>query len=139
VTDSAFTAEETRWLKTWDDKRAQVQSGDMTPEDLSEWAWKDKVLNAVNVTLQRMKRSERPGIDSRRSDNTWVTVAAERGWRKEDLSALAFQTLAVVYQRLKDRGHEFDVDWMASANGVVVVSVNVKNLRDFLQRRQKAD
>ena len=62
-----------------------------------------------------------------------------RGWRKEDLSPVAFQALAYVYQRLKDRGHEFDVDWMSSVNGVVSVSINVKNLREFQQRRQKAD
>ena len=139
MTDGEYSAEETRWLKTWDEKLGQLQGGELTPEGLCEWAWKDKVLNAVNVTLQRMKRSERPGIDARKNDNTWVTVAAERGWRKEDLSPVAFQALAYVYQRLKDRGHDFDVDWMSSVNGVVSVSINVKNLREFQQRRQKAD
>ncbi|HUF48764.1 MAG TPA: hypothetical protein VMM93_13185 [Vicinamibacterales bacterium] len=139
MTDGEYTAEEARWLKTWDDKLAQLASGAMTADDVCQWMWKDKVLNAINVTLQRMKRAERPGLDARRSDNTWVTVAAERGRRKEDLSALAFQTLAFVYQRLKDRGHEFDVDWMATSNGVVVVSVNVKALREFSERRKKSD
>jgi hypothetical protein len=135
VTDAAFSAEEQRWLKAWDDKLQQFADGTMTVDDVLEWTWKNKVLNAINVTLQRIKRSERPGIDPRRNDNTWVTVAAERGQRKEEMSGLALQALSYVYQRLKDRGHEFDVDWMATANGVVVISINVRNLREFQNRR----
>jgi len=135
VTDAAFSAEEQRWLKAWDDKLQQLADGTMAADDVLEWTWKNKVLNAINVTLQRIKRSERPGMDPRRNDNTWVTVAAERGSRKEDASALALQALSYVYQRLKDRGHEFDVDWMATTNGVVVISINVRNLREFLNRR----
>lgn len=135
MTDAAFSAEEQRWLKAWDDKLQQLADGTMAADDVLEWTWKNKVLNAINVTLQRIKRSERPGMDPRRNDNTWVTVAAERGSRKEDASALALQALSYVYQRLKDRGHEFDVDWMATTNGVVVISINVRNLREFLNRR----
>jgi hypothetical protein len=137
VTDQGFTGEERRWLKTWDDKLRQVGAGEMTEDDLCTWVWRNKVLNAINVTLQRMKRSERPGIDTRREDSTWVTVAAERGHKKEDLSPLAFRALAYVYARLRERGHDFDVDWMASANGVVVVSINVKALRAFQERKQR--
>jgi hypothetical protein len=94
LNDEGFTAEERRWLKTWDDKLRQVADGEMTAEDLCEWAWRNKVLNAINVTLQRIKRSERPGSDPRREDSTWVTVAAERGRKKEDISPLAVQALA---------------------------------------------
>lgn len=135
MTDDSFTAEERRWLKAWDEKRQQVANGTMTAADVCAWAWKNKVLNAISVTLQRIKRAERPGIDARRHDNTWVTVAAERGATKEDISPLALQALAHVYERLKHRGHEFDVDWMATANGVVVISINVKALREFRARR----
>lgn len=135
MTDAVFSAEEQRWLKAWDDKLQQLADGTMTADDVLEWTWKNKVLNAINVTLQRIRRSERPGMDPRRNDNTWVTVAAERGRRKEDMSGLALQALSYVYKRLQDRGHEFDVDWMATANGVIVISINVKNLREFQNRR----
>lgn len=136
MTDEGFTAEEQRWLGTWDDKTARIASGEMTPEALCDWAWRDKVLNAINVTIQRIKRSERQaGMDARRRDNTWVTIAAERGTRKEDLSPLALRTFAHVYERLRERGHDFDVDWMATSSGVVVISVNVKELRTFMANR----
>jgi hypothetical protein len=135
VTDDGFTAEEQRWLAVWDDKRRQVTDGTLTADAVLEWAWKNKVLNAVNVTIQRIKRSERPGRDSRRTDNTWVTVAAERGARKEDASPLAVQTLTYVTDRLRERGHDFDVDWMASSRGVVAMHVNVKALRAFMLKK----
>jgi hypothetical protein len=135
VPDKAYTAEERRWLRGWNERRQQVADGTMTAEALFEWAWKDKVLNAINVTIQRIKRSERPGMDPRRNDSTWVTVVAEPGRKKEDLSVLGVQAFAYVFQRLKERDHEFDVDWMATANGVVVLSVNVKALRAFMERR----
>jgi hypothetical protein len=122
----------------WDDKLKQVADGTMTAEDVMDWAWKKKVLNAVNVTIQRIKRSQRPGHDPRRHDNTWVTVAAERGSRREEISPLARQTLAYVVAKLEQRGHAFDVDWMATSNGVVVVSINIKALREFMQRRPAA-
>jgi hypothetical protein len=138
VTDDAFTAEERRWLAVWDDKRRQVEEGTLTSDDVLEWAWKNKVLNAINVTIQRIKRSERPGRDSRRTDNTWVTVAAERGTAKDDASPLAKQTLAFVIERLKERGHEFDVDWMASSRGVIAMHVNVKALRAYMLKKTEA-
>jgi hypothetical protein len=138
VTDDAFTAEEQRWLAVWDDKRRQVDDGTLSTDDVLEWAWKNKVLNAINVTIQRIKRSERPGRDSRRTDNTWVTVAAERGAAKDDASPLAKQTLAYVIERLKERGHDFDVDWMASSRGVIAMHVNVKALRAFMLRKSDA-
>jgi hypothetical protein len=122
----------------WDDKLKQVADGTMTAEDVRDWAWKKKVLNAINVTIQRIKRSQRPGHDPRRHDNTWVTVAAERGSRREEISPLARQTLAYVVAKLEQRGHAFDVDWMATSNGVVVVSINIKALREFMQRRPAA-
>ena len=78
VTDDVFTAEERRWLAVWDDKRQQVAAGTMTEDEVREWVWQNKVVNAISVTIQRIKRSQRPGRDSRRTDNTWVTVAAER-------------------------------------------------------------
>ncbi len=135
VTDDVFTAEEQRWLAVWDDKRQQVADGALAVDDVLEWAWKNKVLNAVNVTIQRIKRSEKPGRDPRRTDNTWITVAAERGTRKEDASPLAVQTLSFVVERLKERGHEFDVDWMASSRGVIAMHINVKALRAFMQKK----
>lgn len=135
MTDDGFTAEERRWLKTWSEKKEKVEAGEMTASDLCDWVWRDKVLNAVNVTIQRIKRSERPGMDPRRRDNTWVTLAAEIGTRKEDMSVLALQALSVVFERLKARGHEFDVDWMPTARGVIVLSVNIKELRTFMERR----
>ena len=137
VTDDAFTAEEQRWLAVWDERLRQVADGGLTAEAVHEWAWKNKVLNAINVTIQRIKHSERPGRDSRRTDNTWVTVAAERGAHKEDASPLAVQTLTYVTDRLKERGHEFDVDWMASSRGVVVMHVNVKALRAYMLRKNE--
>lgn len=135
VTDDVFTAEEQRWLAVWDDRRQQVADGALTVDDVLEWAWKNKVLNAINVTIQRIKRSEKPGRDPRRTDNTWVTVAAERGARKEDASPLAVQTLTHVIERLKARGHEFDVDWMASSRGVVAMHIHVKALRAFMHKK----
>lgn len=137
MADDDFTAEERRWLEVWDEKRKQVADGVMTPAEVMEWTWKNKVLNAVNVTLQRIKRSRQPGRDPRRDDNTWVTVAAERGTRNEDTSQLAVDTLAYVCRRLEERGHEFHVDWMASARGVIVISINVKSLREYLNRKQE--
>lgn len=128
------TAEEQRWLDVWEDKRKQVADGTMRPADVYAWAWKNKVLNAITVTIQRIKRADRPGRDSRRSDNTWVTVAAERGDKKEDISPLAVETLDYVVKRLEERGHVFDVDWMATSSGVVVISINVKALRAFKNR-----
>lgn len=136
MTHDAFTAEERRWLEVWDDKCKQVADGTMTVDDVCAWAWKNKVLNAINVTIQRIKRSERPGRDPRRHDNTWVTVAAERGHRKEDTSPLAQQALDYVVEKLEARGHVFDVDVMATSNGVVVISVNVKALREFMNRKK---
>ena len=79
VTEDAFTAEERRWLAVWDEKRQQIATGAMSAADVREWVWQNKVLNAINVTIQRIKRSHQPGRDIRRTDNTWVTVAAERG------------------------------------------------------------
>jgi hypothetical protein len=131
VTDDRYTAEEQRWLEVWDDKVRQVAEGGMSADDVMQWIWKKQVLNAISVTIQRIKRSERPGLDSRRRDNTWVTVSAERVSRKEDVSPLAQQTLAFVLERLTERGHEFDVDVMASSSGLVVSSVNVKGLRRY--------
>ena len=138
MTDDRYTTEERRWLAVWDDKLKQVADGTLTAEDVMDWAWKKKVLNAINVTIQRIKRSQRPGHDPRRHDNTWVTVAAERGSRREEISPLARQTLAYVVAKLEQRGHAFDVDWMATSNGVVVVSINIKALREFMQRRPAA-
>jgi len=138
MTDETYTTEERRWLEVWDDKRQQVASGAMSVDAVLEWTWKNKVLNAINVTIQRIKRSEKPGLDPRRHDNTWVTLAAERGRKKEDISPLAIQALTYVYGRLKDRGHDFDVDWMASVNGVVAISINVKSLREYMKRRAAA-
>jgi len=138
MTDETYTTEERRWLEVWDDKREKVSTGAMTVEEVLDWTWKNKVLNAINVTIQRIKRSHKPGLDPRRHDNTWVTLAAERGQKREDISALAIQALAHVYRRLKERGHDFDVDWMASVNGVVVISVNVKSLREYMKRRAAA-
>ncbi|MEZ5316813.1 MAG: hypothetical protein R2752_05380 [Vicinamibacterales bacterium] len=135
MTGGEFSAEEQRWLATWEPKRQAVADGTMRPEDVYDWAWKKKVLNAINVTIQRIKRSERPGHDPRRYDNTWVTVAAERGQSKDDMSSLATGALAYVVGRLEERGHEFDVDWMARSSGVVVISINIKALREFMRRR----
>jgi hypothetical protein len=132
VTDvSTPTAEEQRWLDVWDSKRQQVADGTMTPDDVYAWVWKNKVLNAISVTIQRIKRSEKPGRDPKRQDNTWVTVAAERGHKKDDMSPLGTGALAYVVERLNERGHSFDVDWMATSGGVVVISVNVKSLRTW--------
>jgi hypothetical protein len=136
--DETPTAEEQRWLAVWEDKRQAVADGRMTHAEVCEWAWKNKVLNAINVTIQRIKRSDRPGRDPRRTVNTWVTVAAERGRTKEDASPLAVETLNYVVKRLTDRGHEFDVDWMVSSRGVIVISINVKELRAFMERKAAA-
>lgn len=135
MTDDAFTAEERRWLAFWDDKRQQVVAGTMTEDDVREWVWQNKVLNAISVTIQRIKRSERPGRDKRRTDNTWVTVAAERGTSRDDVSPLAVRTLGYVVERLVERGHEFDVDWMVTSRGLIVISINVKALRAYMNRR----
>ena len=132
------TAEEQRWLSVWEDKRRQVADGSLTPDRLREWVWKNKVLNAITVTIQRIKRSERPGRDARRTDSTWVTVAAERGASKEDTSQLAIDTLNYVVGKLEARGHDFDVDWMVSSRGVIVISINVKALRAFMSRKGSA-
>jgi hypothetical protein len=132
VTDDRYTAEERRWLVVWDEKLGQVADGTMRPDEVSEWVWRKKVLNAINVTIQRIKRSERPGRDPRRNDNTWVTVAAERARGTEELSHLARQVLTYIVDRLAERGHEFDVDQMATSSGIVVVSINVKALRRFM-------
>ncbi len=128
------TAEERRWLDVWNDKRNQVAAGTMTADDVCAWAWKNRVLNAISVTIQRIKRSDRPGRDPRRTDNTWVTVAAELGEKKEDISPLAVQALDYVVKRLQERGHVFDVDWMVTSSGVIVISINVKALRAFQNR-----
>jgi len=132
VTDDQFTTEERRWLTVWDEKVKQAADGAMSAAEVCEWVWRKKVLNAINVTIQRIKRSEQPGRDPRRNDNTWVTVAAERGRSKDDLSDLARQALVHVVERLTQRGHEFDVDQMATSSGVLVVSINVKSLRRFM-------
>ena len=139
MTDDAFTAEERRWLAVWDDKRHQAESGTMTEDDVREWVWQNKVLNAISVTIQRIKRSQKPGRDLRRTDNTWVTIAAERGQSRDDVSALATHTLAYVVQRLVEREHEFDVDWMVTSRGLIVISINVKGLRAFMNRRTAED
>jgi hypothetical protein len=138
VPDEVPTAEEQRWLSVWEEKRRQVADGTLTADQVHEWAWKNKVLNAITVTIQRIKRSERPGRDPRRTDNTWVTVAAERGASKEDTSQLAIDTLNYVVGKLEARGHEFVVDWMVSSRGVIVISINVKALRAFMSRKQTA-
>lgn len=138
MTDEAFTAEERRWLAVWDDKLQQVAAGTMIEDDVREWVWQNKVLNAISVTIQRIKRSERPGRDSRRNDNTWVTVAAERGTTRDDVSPLAVATLGYVVERLVERGHEFDVDWMITSRGLIVISINVKGLRAHMSRRAAA-
>lgn len=119
----------------WDDKRQQVATGAMRVDDVREWVWQNKVVNAISVTIQRIKRSNQPGRDSRRTDNTWVTVAAERGSTKEDVSPLAMETLAYVVERLTERSHSFDVDIMVTSRGLVVISVNVKGLRAYMERR----
>lgn len=139
VTDDAFTAEERRWLAVWDEKLRQVADGAMTEDDVREWVWQNKVLNAISVTIQRIKRSQKPGRDLRRTDNTWVTVAAERGASREDVSALATSSLAYVVKKLVERGHEFDVDWMVTSRGLIVISINVKGLRAYMNRRSAAD
>jgi hypothetical protein len=136
ATGDGFAAEERRWLAWWDARVSDVASGAMRAEDVCDWVWKKKVLNAINVTIQRIKRAERPGLDPRRNDNTWVTVAAERGRSAEDVSPLARQTLDCIAGKLDARGHVFDVDWMPRSSGVVVISINVKALREFMQRRQ---
>ena len=133
--DDTPTAEEQRWLAVWDEKRRAVAEGRMSHADVCEWAWKNKVLNAISVTIQRIKRSDRPGRDPRRTVNTWVTVAAERGTTKEDASPLAVEALDYVVRRLEERGHAFDVDWMVTSRGVIVISVNVKELRAFMNRK----
>lgn len=138
VTDEVFTAEERRWLAVWDEKLQQVASGAMAADDVREWVWQNKVLNAISVTIQRIKRSERPGRDSRRNDNTWVTVAAERGTSRDDVSSLAVKTLGYVVERLVERGHEFDVDWMVTSRGLIVISINIKALRAHMNRRAAA-
>lgn len=123
----------------WDDKRQQVESGAITGPDVREWVWQNKVLNAISVTIQRIKRSQRPGRDLRRTDNTWVTIAAERGQSRDEVSQLATETLAYVVQRLVEREHEFDVDWMVTSRGLIVISINVKGLRAYMNKRAEAD
>lgn len=123
----------------WDDKLQQVAAGTMTAAEVREWVWQNKVVNAISVTIQRIKRSQKPGRDSRRTDNTWVTVAAERGQTRDDVSPLAIETLRYVVQRLTERGHEFDVDWMVTSRGLIVISINVKALRAFMLRRSSAE
>jgi hypothetical protein len=135
VHDEAPTAQEEKWLATWDEKRRAVAEGRLSPENVCEWVWKNKVLNAISVTIQRIKRSERPGRDARRSANTWVTVAAERGRSQNETSPLAKTALDYVVKRLTERGHAFDVDWMVSSRGVIVISINVKELRAFMNRK----
>jgi len=139
VTDEAFTAEERRWLAVWDEKRQQIATGAMNAEEVREWVWQNKVLNAINVTIQRIKRSHQPGRDVRRTDNTWVTVAAERGNSRDELSPLAMQTLDYVAERLTERDHTFDIDVMATSRGLIVVSINIKNLRAYMARRADSD
>ncbi|NQW03984.1 MAG: hypothetical protein HQ485_08150 [Acidobacteria bacterium] len=134
MTDETFTGEERRWLAVWDEKVAQVASGALTDEEVREWVWKNKVLNAIGVTIQRIKRANQPGKDPRRTDNTWVTVSAERGVAKSETSELALHTLAYVRDRLNERGHDYDVDWMASSRGLIVISINVKSLRAYMNR-----
>jgi len=136
-TDEQFSRDERRWLAVWDERLQAVAEGRMTHEDVYAATWRDKVLNAINVTLQRIRRAEQPGRDPRRDDSTWVTVAAERGQRKEELSPLAFGTFVYVFERLRERGHDFHVDWMASANGVIVISIHIRSLRNF--QRPRAD
>ncbi len=94
-TDDGFTKEERKWLAVWDERLQAVADGRMTPEDVYAATWREKVLNAINVTRQRIKRAEQPGRDPRREDSTWVTVVAERARTKEDLSLLAFRTFAL--------------------------------------------
>lgn len=130
-TDDEFTNEERKWLSVWDERIQAVAEGRMTPDEVYAATWRDKVLNAINVTRQRLKRANQPGRDPRRQDSTWVTIAAERARKKEDLSLLAFNTFAYVFQKLKERGHDFDVDWMATASGVAVISINIKSLKDY--------
>ena len=139
MTDDVVSTQQQRWLDAWEEKRRKTADGAMSGAEVCEWVWKNKVLNAINVTIQRIKRSERPGRDPRRTDNTWITIAAERGRSQADVSPLATSTLDYVVQRLRERGHEFDVDWMMSASGLVIVSVNVKSLRAYMQRKAGAE
>ena len=136
MTELVPTAEEQRWLDVWGAKHAQADAGEMTADDVYAWVWKNKVLNAINVTIQRIKRSMRPGRDPKRQDNTWVTVAAERGAKKEDMSPLGIGALKYVTERLDERGHVYDVDWMATSSGVVVISVNIKGLSSWRRKTE---
>ena len=133
--DDQYSRDERKWLAVWDARLQAVADGTMTADEVYAATWREKVLNAISVTIQRMKRAEQPGRDSRRDDSTWVTLVAERGHKKEDLSLLAFNTFAYVFQKLKERGHDFHVDWMATSSGVVVISIHVKSLRQFQQER----
>jgi hypothetical protein len=135
VHDDTPTPEEQRWLATWAEKQQAVADGRMSREEVCEWVWKNKVQNAISVTIQRIKRSQRPGHDARRAANTWVTVAAERGTAKDHTSDLAVAALNYAVERLRERGHEFDVDWMVTSRGVIVISINVKDLRAFMNRK----
>jgi hypothetical protein len=40
--------------------------------------------------------------------------------------------------RLTERGHDFDVDIMATSRGLIVISINVKGLRAYMNRKSAA-
>lgn len=138
--DLKVSAEDMGQLNTWARKCADYRDGKMTGAQVIKWA-EDTEKNNFNVTLTRIRRYIRTaGVDDRRDDHTWCTIAAELGLKKSDTSPLAIAAKDAVYAQIRKRGHkekEVYVDWHVGTTGVITISIKISNLREFMKRQEE--
>jgi hypothetical protein len=105
-----------KWVESW----AQVK-------DRPEPELKKYILGKCRNGYQMAKKPSRAQRDA------WVTLLAEAGKSKDDLSPLAMRVVDYVRQKLEEDGYDFELN-LDETGGVAYAEVHFKTLT----RREKA-
>jgi hypothetical protein len=99
-----------RWVESWD-----------RVKDRPEQEVKDYVLGKCRNGYQVAKK---PSRDQREA---WVTLLAEPGKTKDELSPLARRVVESVRQKLEDEGYDFELN-VDDTGGVALAEVHFRSL-----------
>ena len=106
-----------KWVESWD----RVKE---LPEDKIE----DYILGKCRNGFQMAKK---PARDQREA---WVTLLAEAGKTRDELSPLAMRVVAYVRQRLEQEGYDFELN-LDETGGVAYAEVHFRTLTKDPTRR----
>jgi len=106
-----------KWVESWD----RVKE---LPEDEIE----DYILGKCRNGFQMAKK---PARDQREA---WVTLLAEPGKSRDELSPLAMRVVTYVRQRLEQEGYDFELH-LDETGGVAYAEVHFRTLTKSVQRQ----